>query len=142
MKYKEKLTQKSVNYEIKGTGYTIGKPEDNEIITQIIFDGTTAEKNSVKAYWLPSRGVCIGSEYANFGPGAVGRGSAGTGGTLFGSYGMWNVHEFAVRPVVSLKSEVTVKNIEKCDGEEKEWIGEGPKTLSLESGNIEEGQIG
>ncbi len=142
MEYKEKLTKKNANYTVEGNAYIIGQPENNETITQLIFDGTVAEDNYVKAYWLASPGVNFASSYAYSGPGAVFDGDAGSGhGALFRSDGYWVAFGFAVRPVVSLKSEVTVGDIKVISGTEEEWTGNGPSMSPLESGYVEEGQI-
>ncbi len=145
MKYKERLTKKNANDEVQGNAYMVGQPENAETITKIIFDGTTAEDNYVKSYWLASPGVSFGSGYAKFGPGSVGGGFAGVGffDDVFNSLGAWYVREFAVRPVVFLKSEVTVEDIKVISGTEEEWTGDGPSMsgLPLESGFVEEGRI-
>ena len=109
----------------------------------MIFDDTTEEKNYVTSYWLDSPGVTLDSEgRAYFGPGAVYEGFAYKGYChLFVSNGALDAREFAVRPVVSLKSEVTVEDIKVISGTEEEWAGEGPRVISFERGNIKEGKI-
>lgn len=53
--------------------------------------------------WLASSGVNMnGSNYCNFGPGAVNGGNAGTGNDLFNSNGNSNAKWMAVRPVDSI----------------------------------------
>ena len=64
-----------------------------------------------KPYWLASPGVDVYSSGACFGPGCVGDG-AGTGYGFY-SDGNWNAYRFAVRPVVSLKSDVTTAQVKK-----------------------------
>ena len=108
----------------------------------MIFNGTTKEDNYAKAYWLASPGESYGSNVAYFGPGAVRDGVAGSGFALFVSNGFWSAREFAVRPVVSLKSEVTAEDIKVISGTEEEWSGNGPSISPLESGYVEEGRIG
>ncbi len=143
MEYKEKLTQKSANDEVKGTAYSISNPEDGKIITEIIFDGTTAKNNYIKAYWLGSTGIYIYPDTIGFGPGAVRYGYADGGGdALFDSYGNWRVFELAVRPVVSLESEVTIDDIKVVNKTEEEWTGIIHNMSALETGHVEEGLIG
>ncbi len=110
----------------------------------MIFDGTTEEKNYVKSYWLASPGVFFNSGNAYFGAGTVYDGRAFNGdGYLFHTDGYWDVCELTVRPVISLKSGVTVEDIKEISGTEEEWTYEKPKVSTpLESGNIQEGQIG
>ena len=73
-------------------------------------EATDARKNLILAsntpYWLASRGVGAGSDYAGFGPGAVYEGCASSYGLLFDSYGGSNVNEFPLRAVVSLRSDI------------------------------------
>ena len=66
-----------------------------------------------KAYWLASPGVISYGSDAGFGPGFVGGGFAYSGGgNLFGSDGSWAAIGFAVRPVVILKSDITVDQVQ------------------------------
>ena len=58
------------------------------------------------AYWLASRGVDAGSDYAGFGPGAVIGGDAGSFVRLFGSVGISNDDGLPLRYVVSLRSDI------------------------------------
>ncbi len=142
MEYKEKLTKKNANDEVQGSAYQIGKPENNETITKMIFDDTTEEKNYVKAYWLASPGVTIDAGGARFGLGTVHKGVAISGElSLLFSHSHWCTYEYAVRPIVSLRHEITLEDIKIISGTEKEWTGEGPKMSSFECGNIKEGRI-
>lgn len=45
-----------------------------ERVYDMLFAGTTESSNYSKSYWLASPGVGAGSDYAGFGPGAVGSG--------------------------------------------------------------------
>ena len=75
--------------------------------------------------WLASPGVCVYSSNARFGPGVV-FDFAGTGRFIFLSNGNWFADRFAVRPVVSLKSDVTTAEVKKLDNQnvtEDTWIG-------------------
>ncbi len=96
----------------------------------MLFAGTTDSENYAKAYWLASPGVGADSSYANFGPGAVisGGGAASGRSSLFGSDGDWNAGGCAVRPVVVLKSNITVEQIQVIEDQNEEtWstIGGG-----------------
>ena len=73
---------------------------------------TTATKNLIFGdsnnyfYWLASRGVDAGSGYADFGPGTVGGGGAGSFFDLFNSFGYSGGDDFSLRAVVSLRSDI------------------------------------
>ncbi len=91
----------------------------------LLFDKITDDDNYAKAYWLASPGVDVDSSDAYFGPGLVG-GGAGPGGDDFSSYGGWRAFRFAVRPVVSLKSDVTTAQVKKSANQgitEDAWSG-------------------
>ena len=96
----------------------------SERVWDMLFAGTTNSSSYAKSYWLASPGVFAYSGYAYFGPGAVGGGLTGSGGTLFDSNGLWYARGFAVRPVVVLKSNVTIDQVPKIeDQEEESWSG-------------------
>ena len=75
------------------------------------------EFGTQKAYWLASRGVFADSSRAYFGSGIVASGDAGTladvGYYAFNSDGFEHVYGLAVRPVVSLKSDVMAEAMPK-----------------------------
>ena len=101
------------------TGTKIG----NTTLGSLLFDKTTSDGNYAKAYWLASPGVCVYSSFAFFGPGGVGV-SAGPGGGNFNSNGGWDAIRYAVRPVVSLKSDVTTAQVKKLANQtEDDWSG-------------------
>lgn len=82
-------------------------------------------------YWLASRGVRALSGYAYFGPGVVGAEDGVTfagAGNLFDSYGSERVLWAGVRPVVSLKSNITENEVPKiADKTEETWdFTDGP----------------
>ena len=92
----------------------------------MLFAGTTRAENNAKSYWLASPGVYARSDIANFGPGVVVDGSAGSGVGLFHSGGRWYAVGYAVRPVVVLKSNITVDQIHKIEAPvEEQWSTEG-----------------
>ena len=83
----------------------------------VLFSHTGQEDGDYRYYWLASRAVYVGSGFCGFGPGDVYGGEAYSGGDdgLFGSVGSERGDGYAVRPVVSLKSEVTVEDIQKLE---------------------------
>lgn len=99
----EPVTATGYYYDITSmAGTAIG----NTTLGSLLFDKTTSDGNYAKAYWLASPGVLAYSSIAGFGPGGVDD-YAGTGDGDFFSYGSWRADRYAVRPVVSLKSDVT-----------------------------------
>ena len=118
----ETVTATGYNYDITSMTETkIG----NTTLGSLLFDKTTSDGNYAKAYWLASPGVNVDSSYADFGPGGVGVG-AGTGLDNFNSYGGWYADRHAVRPVVSLKSDVTTAQVKKSANQgitEDDWSG-------------------
>lgn len=101
----------------------------------MLFKDTTEEEGYSKSYWLASPGVRADSDDAGFGPGAVDGGLAGSGFALFGSGGYWGAVGFAVRPVVVLKSNVTVDQVKVVsDKTEATWSTSGGNSYG--SGNI------
>ena len=113
----ETVTSTGYHYDITSmTGTKIG----NTTLGSLLFDKTTDDDNYAKAYWLASPGVLVNSSYASFGPGGVGD-LAGPG-YGFHSYGGWGAYRFAVRPVVSLKSDVTTAQVKKLANQtEDDW---------------------
>lgn len=113
--------------KVTATGYYYDY-EDPNIINQsstlwkLLFDGTTSEKNYAKSYWLASPGVYDGESDAAFGPGVVYYGGAYCGGNrLFVSDGDSYDDALAVRPVVSLKSNITETEVPITTGSEEDW---------------------
>ena len=101
-------------YMLDGYAYTVvenlipipGAPyapaETSNIVKNLVF-GTM---DNAYGYWLASRGVYAVPGYANFGPGAVDEGGAGSYIVVFGSDGLEDSRDFPVRALVSLKSEI------------------------------------
>ena len=118
----ETVTATGYYYDIKSmTGTKIG----NTTLGSLLFDKTTDDGNYAKAYWLASPGVNVVSSVAFFGPGFVDD-DAGAGGFDFDSYGGWGALRYAVRPVVSLKSDVTTAQVKKLANQsitEDAWSG-------------------
>lgn len=101
----------------------------------MLFKDTTEEEGYSKSYWLASPGVVAYSGNAYFGPGAVRGGIAFSGNGLFGSDGGWGANGCAVRPVVVLKSNVTVDQVKVVsDKTEATWSTSGGNSYG--SGNI------
>ena len=116
--------------------------EQGSTIYNILFNGTTAEPYS-KSYWLASPGVYVASDSAFFGPGYVYRGIASAGGYgVFFSDGYRNASSFAVRPVVSLKSEIKGSEIERDVASTSDiWDGKAPDLSGENLGRAEVGQV-
>ena len=117
----------------------------NNTAKEIIFKGTDSG-DCAKAYWVASPGVYSDGSGAGFGPGRVYGGIAACGdGNLFGSYGGWGARGLAVRPVVSLDSEVTLEDVGGIDESgtvTPDWTipdgVKGPNDSSRVSGNCSE----
>ena len=100
----------------------------------MLFAGTTNEENNAKSYWLASPGVHAGSSSADFGPGIVIVGFVRSGGYygLFVSDGGWRAVGFAVRPVVVLKSNINVNQLQViADQTEEVWSTYGRTNIWL-----------
>ena len=137
----------TVGDTVTGTAYYYNYTDSNIIdqnstLWKVLFDGTTSDKNYAKSYWMASPGVAVlprryarcvsvvtcdsvsvdvGSSRAVFGPGIVGMGDAGIGYYTFGSDGDVRDGCFSVRPVVSLKSNITESEIAITTGAETDW---------------------
>ena len=80
------------------------------------------KKKTKKYNWLASRYVGVHSDYAGLCVGDVNYGGAGVYNDVFNSDGCEREYSYAVRPVVSLKSDVTTDIIPKiADQEEQDW---------------------
>ena len=136
----ETVTATGYYYDITSmTGTKIG----NTTLGSLLFDKTTSDGNYAKAYWLASPGVDVNSSFAGFGPGGVDDG-AGPGDGGFSSYGGWYANRNAVRPVVSLKSDVTTAQVKKSANQgitEDDWSGYNANGL-VTSGNASNGEAG
>ena len=92
-------------YDIAGTS------TENPTVYNLLFAGTEESDNWAKSYWLASPGVNAYSSDADFGPGGVDDGYVSGNYDLFDSYGGWYANRYAVRPVVSLRSEVSLSEV-------------------------------
>ena len=109
----------------------------NQETYDMLFDGTTDAENLTKAYWLASPGVyAYSNNYAYFGPGLVYNSfTISCGLDLFNSGGDWRAGGFAVRPVVVLKSNINVNQLQVIEDQTEEaWSTEGGQTYG--SGSI------
>lgn len=142
----QSLTAKKANDTVDGTAFMFSYEDPSVVdpsskLYDILFKGTTEGENYAKSYWLASSGVLLdGSSFCYFGPGAVTGGTAGTGSGMFISDGFSGAVWLAVRPVVYLRSDVTVKDLTITEsGTEQEWTTSLPDSYSGE--NLEYGQI-
>lgn len=98
----------------------------NTTLGNLLFDKTTSSDNNAKAYYLASPGVLATSYDAFFGPGFVGNSAAGTGAACFRSDGDWYAYRYGVRPIITLKSNITMAEVKKLDNQnvtEDTWSG-------------------
>ena len=112
----------TVNGSAYGYLYTDTKIKDR--VKNMLFDQTDTEPYK-KSYWLASLGVYFFSSRTNWGPGDVGNGDAACGyGSFCYSNGGEDGYGYAVRPVVSLKSEISENQLHKIeDQQEPEFPG-------------------
>ena len=136
-------TKTLVSGKVDGYGYTVNSKMDenapsvtvNDRIFKMLFENTEYdfEKPTTggRRYWLASRSVGSDSDGAGF---CLGSAFTGGGVSCAGSYIMFysnggeDFNGFAVRPVVSLKSNVTNSQVPKItDKTETTWnVGQGP----------------
>ncbi len=134
--------------EIDQSAYGIMATDSNVVeqgstIYNILFDGTIEEPGS-KVYWLASPGVYVDdSDIAYFSPGLVHAGFARAGGDiLFRSNGIRSAYSFAVRPVVSLKSEIKGSEIGRDVASTSDiWNGKVPDFSNELLGEADAGRI-
>ena len=104
-------------YSYKGNNSLLKTATNTRAYETIFF-----KKQTKKYNWLASRYVGVHSDYAGLCVGDVNYGGAGVHNDMFDSYGRERYGGFAVRPVVSLKSDVTTDTIPKiADQEEQDW---------------------
>ena len=118
--------------------------EQGSRIYNILFNGTTAGPYS-KSYWLASPGVSGYSDegFAIFGPGSVYHDYAAAGScNMLYSLGNRHAYSFAVRPVVSLKSEIKGSEIERDVASTSDiWDGKAPDLRGEYLGQADVGQV-
>ena len=118
-------------YNIAGTS------SENPTLYNLLFEGTEENSNWARSYWLASPGVNAHSSYAYFGPGDVGGGYVFSYDSLFYSYGNWGAVRYAVRPVVSLRSDVSLSEVGgKGTAGTDIWQGKENTSPNIDSGNF------
>ena len=118
--YGTNVTRKSAGDEVNSDAYayTYESLGANERVYNMLFSETTLTDKHAKCYWRASPGSFVYSDSAAFGPGYVRDGCVFRGDTyLFFSDGYWGVYRLAVRPVVSLKSEITIEEVAKSENQ-------------------------
>ncbi len=106
-------------YGYKGNNSLLKTATNTRAYETIFFKNQTKKWN-----WLASRSVGVDSDCAYFCVGFVNDGIAGIGRNVFYSDGREFGNGCAVRPIVSLKSDVTTDTIPKiADQEEQDWSG-------------------
>ena len=121
-------------------GYMYDSLGVNQRIYNMLFAGINSSSNYAKSYWLASPGSFDGGSCAVFGPGGVGAGVYCGFCGAFISDGRWNAFRFAVRPVVVLKSDISIDDVPKSDDQsEKEDDWSQYDNNSVDSGYVDEG---
>ncbi len=116
---KSNFSKTSDAYYYEGNNSSLKTATNTRAYETIFF-----KKQANKRIWLASRSVYVDSGYADFCVGYVLYGNANMYGRMFASYGNEGEDYNAVRPVVSLKSDVTTDTIPKiADQEEQDWSG-------------------
>ena len=114
---KSSFSKTSNAYGYKGNNSLLKTATNTRAYETIFF-----KKQTKKYNWLASRYVGVHSDYAGLCVGNVNYGGAGVHNDVFCSDGNERYGGFAVRPVVSLKSDVTTDIIPKiADQEEQDW---------------------
>ena len=136
-------------YTVRTNGIDTRAEYVPERVWDMLFTGTiNSIDGAPKSYWLASQGICATSEGAvsdlrtrvglmdtYFGVGNVNNGRVNSATPLFQCSGLWYAYGYAVRPVVVLKSNVTIDQVPKTeDQEEDSW--EGYSSGSNYSGNL------
>ena len=126
-------------------GYIGAGLNASDTLKNMLFSGTTPDSNFAKSYWLASPGSFGNGSYAAFGPGAVfiGRAYRGFDG-LFDSASGWRAYRLAVRPVVYLKSDITVDDVSKIETAvtEPDWSTYDNSIFDVAGGNAINGEAG
>lgn len=111
--------------------------DSNSKIYDILFKGTTKNENYAKSYWLASPGIYVLSDYIGVGPGGVSGGGVRCGSSRFNSTGYWNANEYAVRPVISLKYNITANEIQKIEDKVEITWDTSPR-LPVNAGDLDD----
>ena len=113
---------------VEGTAYMFPYASTyiNDRVKDMLFAGTESDTGFSKSYWLASPGVYIYSSDAGWGPGAVSGGYAGSGGNFCSSNGSGSDDGLAVRPVVSLKSNISQNQLQRIEDQTEPTFPENP----------------
>ena len=118
-KTKSNFSKTSNAYRYEGNNSSLKTATNTRAYETIFFKKPTQKYN-----WLASRSVFVSSGFARFCVGDVEDGCVRMDCGVFLSRGGEGSSGFAVRPVVSLKSDVTTDTIPKiADQEEQDWSG-------------------
>lgn len=126
-------------------GYAWAGLNASDTLKNMLFSGTTPDSKIAKSYWLASPGTYGNCAFAYFGPGAVYYGGPFRGSDyLCRSDGIWVARRLAVRPVVYLKSDITVDDVAKIETAvtEPDWSTYDNSNPVIIGGNASNGEAG
>ena len=126
--YNLNIEEEKAGESFKATAYVYYSKENiisqNSSLYEILFNGTLQSEGYTKSYWLASPGIYVGPDMTYFGPGRVYNGGASCGNGLLFSGGQYYCIRYAVRPIVELKSDITVKQLTTSNsGMQVDWTG-------------------
>ncbi len=136
------VTNYTVKTTVEGNYYyypynIAGTSSENPTLYNLLFEGTEENSNWARSYWLASPGVYANSSNATFGPGNVDGGNVNSYNDLFYSHGNWYAYGYAVRPVVSLRSDVSLSEVGgKGTAGTDIWQGKENTSPDIDSGNF------
>ena len=118
--------RKKVGDTVEGSLYSIPITEESvvkqgSVLYNMLFKATTESENWAKSYWLASPGVHVTTSGVSFGIGEVIDGDVSAGRGNFADFGGSLEKNAAIRPLVSLKSDITVEQIKVTTGSEPDW---------------------
>lgn len=145
---KNAVAGQTVNATV-GYCYDITKMQNKNIgnttLGSLLFDKTTNSENYAKQYWISSTILRTYAAFYDCGPGNINDVCA-SGYALFDSQGNWSAYRAAVRPVISLKSDITTGEVKKLKDQniiEDEWNGYSTTwSVNGDSSNGEAGNHG
>ncbi len=114
---------------VEGTAYVFPYKviNINDRVKDMLFAGTESDTKYSKSYWLASPGVKVDSYFAYWGPGTVAYGFASCGDhALCFSDGTEYELGLAVRPVVSLKSNISQNQLQRIEDQTEPTFPENP----------------
>ena len=132
---------KKENYSSYGYKWANTAITASDTVKNMLFAETTSDGNYAKSYWLASPVSGGDGSNAYFGPGAVSGGIAFCGGSnFFDSGGNWGCYGLAVRPVITLKSDIPdteVAKLKQADQSIKEasWKEAGYTREDIQAGS-------